>query len=171
MCLSLLFLAVKRCWTHFQERAKQLAGRCRWYDDFCWVLQSGRGGPGFICSIKKNVQGEKQLWSSDSTYLSQNEIQTESHAVIYFAWQKNTESWGEEEEWRKDRKGWNRGREPRQRKGTERCFSRALSRKVKLEKTSPSDPENKLPPDKTACLQHAWCMKKCSLPLEILCSF
>lgn len=32
--------------------------------------------------IKKKMQGKKQLRTSDSTYLSQNEIQTESHAVI-----------------------------------------------------------------------------------------
>lgn len=52
----------------------------------------------------------KQLWTSDSTLLGQNEIQTESRAVIYFSWRLNTEKWGEEETWRKDRAGWNRGR-------------------------------------------------------------
>lgn len=83
----------------------------------CWEAEE-QGNAWFQFASLKKVQGKKQLWTSDSTYLSQNEIQTESRAVIYFSWQSNTEKWGEEEEWRKDGAGWNRGGEPRERKGT-----------------------------------------------------
>lgn len=41
----------------------------------------------FAFAPLKKVQAKKQLWHSDSTYLIQNGIQTESHAVIYFGWQ------------------------------------------------------------------------------------
>lgn len=118
----------------------------------------------------KNVQGKKQLRTSELACLSQNEIQTESHAMIYFSWQHYREMWGEED-WRKGGRleGQQRSRAGhiRERKGWWDYFSRDLSFRMKwIRNISPL----KLSSRAAVCLQQT-CKQHvyiCTIPLTLV---